>query len=128
MLTPESERPVESQVRAVLEVMGPLDTRETAAVTAAVAQCLADLNRTLPDASAAVYPEDLALFAAYNAATLAPPRGFLAITLGLKGDEAAAFCARVRAAAETVADEQGRRSVLHRFEALDAAPPHPDRA
>jgi hypothetical protein len=73
VLTPESERRVERQVRAILNVMGPLDTRETVAVTATVAQCTADLRRNHPELASAVSPEDLALFAAYNAASLASP-------------------------------------------------------
>lgn len=128
MLTPEGTRRGVQQVEAVVKAMKALQPPEAGAVRLALAQCTADIQRNHPGLAAAVAPDELVLLAAYNAATLSPPRGFLAGVLKLSPADAAAFCARIRTAAERVATEQGRRSVLDAFEAFDAAPPHPDRA
>ena len=127
MLTPEGIRRGERQVDAMVEAMGALAPDEANAVRLAVVQGIADLQLSMPVQSAAVEPEELALFAAYKAATLTPPRGYLAGVLKLAAVDTAAFCARIRVAAEAVATEQGRRKVLDGFKALDVAP-QPDRA
>ena len=127
MLTSKARRR-EGQVRAVLAAMEPLTQAEVVAATAAVAQCAADLQRNFGSKAARVPPEEIVLLAAYDAATLAPPRSFVVGGLNLTAMEGAAFCARIRAAAEAVARKQNRRGVLDGFKALDEAPPHPDRA
>ena len=122
MLKPEDTRRGVRQIDAVVQAMGALAPHEANAVRLAVAQCTADLQRRMPVQSAAVEPDVLALFAAYKAAALTPPRGFLAGVLKLTAVDTAAFCVRIRAAAEAVAAEQGRRKVLDGFKALDVAP------
>jgi hypothetical protein len=122
MLKPEDTRRGVRQIDAVVEAMGALAPDEVNAFRVAIVQCIDDLQGNRPVQSAAVKPEELVLFAAYKAATHTPPRGFLAGVLKMGAVDAAAFCARIRAAAEAVATEQGRREVLDGFKALYISP------
>ena len=70
MLTPEDTRRGVRQIDAVVAAMGALAPDEVNAVRVAVVQCIADLQGSRPVQSAAEEPEELALFAAYKAATL----------------------------------------------------------
>jgi len=122
MLTPEGIRRGVRQIDAVVQAMGALAPHEANAVRLAVAECTADLQRRMPVQSAAVEPDEHVLFAAYKAATLTLTQDFLAGVLKMGAADTAAFCARIRAAAEAVATKQGRREVLDGFKALDISP------
>jgi hypothetical protein len=127
MLKPEDTRRGVRQIDAVVEAMGALAPDEVKAVRVAVVQCIDDLQGSRLVQSAAVEPEELVLFAAYKAATLTLTQDFLAGVLKMGAADTAAFCARIRAVAEAVATEQGRREVLDGFKALDISP-NQDRA
>ena len=113
------DRRQKRQTRALVNAMQPLAEREEEAVLLAIAQCAADLQDNRLAESSPIPPEELALCAAYNAATLARPRSLFVDVLNLSAEEVTAFCGRLRDAAEHVASRQGRGAVLDRFKALD---------
>jgi Skp family chaperone for outer membrane proteins len=115
-------------IRTVVNAAKALAPDQATAVLAAIDRCADDLARNASAETSRLSPEELALFAAYNAATLAPSQSLIQAALGLTSEEAADLCARLRDAAEHVASRQGRRAVLDRFKVMDAAPPYPDRA
>jgi hypothetical protein len=115
------------QIRAVVNAMKALAPDQTAVVLATIERCADDLAWNGSPQASSLSPEELALFAAYNAATLAPPRSLIRVALRITAEEAAELCAQLRDAAEHVAARQGRHAVLDGFKAM-AISPHPDRA
>jgi hypothetical protein len=106
MLKPEDTRRGVRQIDAVVEAMGALAPDEVNAVRVAVVQCIDDLQGSRPVQSAAVEPEELVLFAAYEAATLTLTRDFLAGVLKMGAADTAASCARTTTPSGA---QQGRR-------------------
>ena len=114
------------QVRAVLNAMEPFGAKEEAAMLAAIADRATDITRRNGRAGN-ISAEDLALLAAYEAATIRSHRVRFQDALGLTESGSAVSCARLKSAAQHVASRQGRGNVLAEFAALEGAE-RPDHA